>query len=99
MFAVMFYDADPDARPEDFQRLVEAYPRHHAYLEEFAVSGDVLMIGTFDDPATQGSMAIFRSRAAAERFRAGDPFVVEGLVHRSRIQEWEPIVFPDQGSV
>jgi uncharacterized protein YciI len=93
MYAVMFYDADPDAGPEDFQRLVEAYPRHHAYLEEFAAGGDVVMIGTFGDPATQGSMAVFRSREAAERFRSGDPFVVEGLVRFSRIQDWDPIVF------
>lgn len=93
MFAVSFYDADPDAGPEHFQRLVETYPRHRAYLDEFATGGDVLMIGTFGDPATQGSMAIFRSRDAAERFIAGDPFVTEGLVYRTRIQDWDPLVF------
>ena len=87
MFAVSFYDADPDAGPEHFQRLVEAYPRHRAYLDDFAKGGD---------PATQGSMAIFRSREAAERFREGDPFVTEGLVHRSRIQDWDPLVFGDR---
>lgn len=99
MFAVLFYDTDPDATPADFQRLVDAYPRHHAYLMQFAADGDVLMIGTFGDPATQGSMAVFRSREAAERFEAGDPFVTEGLIHRTRIQDWDPIVFPAQGSV
>ncbi|GAA2060164.1 YciI family protein [Leifsonia soli] len=93
MFAVSYYDADPDAGPEHFQRLVETYPRHRAYLDEFATGGDVLMIGTFGDPATQGSMAIFRSRDAAERFIAGDPFVTEGLVFRIRIQDWDPLVF------
>ncbi|MGN7800612.1 YciI family protein [Leifsonia sp. 22587] len=99
MYAVTFYDADPDAGPEHFQRLVDTYPRHHAYLQEFATSGDVLMIGTFGDPATQGSMAIFRSREAAERFLAGDPFMTEGLVHSHRILDWDPLVFPAQGSV
>ncbi|MGN6425957.1 MAG: YciI family protein [Leifsonia sp.] len=93
MYAVSFYDADPDARPEDFQRIVEAYPRHRAYLDDFARSGDVLMIGTFGEPATQGSMAVFRSREAAERFVTGDPFVTEGLVYRHRIQDWDPLVF------
>ena len=74
MYAVSFYDADPDAGPEHIQRLVETYPRPKAYLDEFAKDGELLMIGTFGDPASQGSMAIFRSREAAERFRAGDPF-------------------------
>ena len=93
MYAVSFYDADPGAGPEHFQKLVETYPRHRAYLDEFSKSGDVLMIGTFGDPASQGSMAIFRSREAAERFRESDPFWTEGLIHRSRIQDWDPLVF------
>ena len=67
--------------------------QHRAYLDEFAKGGEVVMIGTFGDPATQGSMAIFRSREAAERFRAGDPFMTEGLVFRSRILDWDPLVF------
>src|SRR5664279_3079864 len=48
------------------------------------------MIGTFADPVADGSMAIFRSRAAAEEFRAADPFVLEGLVGESRILDWDP---------
>ncbi|HEV7812085.1 MAG TPA: YciI family protein [Leifsonia sp.] len=95
MYAVSFYDSDPDAPPEHFQKLLDTYPRHRAYLDEFARSGDVLMIGTFGDPATQGSMAIFRSRDAAERFRESDPFWTEGLVYRSRILDWNPIVFAE----
>ena len=96
MYAVTFYDADPNAGPEDLQKLVETYPRHRAYLDEFASSGEVVMIGTFGDPATQGSMAVFRSRDAAERFRQGDPFVTEGLVFRSRILDWDPLVFAER---
>ncbi len=95
MFAVSFYDADPDAGPEHFQRLVETYPRHRAYLDAFAEGGEVLMIGTFGDPASQGSMAVFRSREAAERFRDDDPFVTEGLVFRCRILDWNPLVFSE----
>jgi hypothetical protein len=95
MFAVSFYDPDPAAGPEHFQRLVETYPRHRAYLDEFAQGGEVLMIGTFGDPASEGSMAVFRSREAAERFRDGDPFFTEGLVYRSRILDWNPVVFAE----
>src|SRR4051794_9401393 len=97
MFAVSFYDADPDAGPEHFQRLVDTYPRHRAYLDEFAKGGEVLMIGTFGNPAVEGSMAVFRSREAAERFIGGDPFVTEGLVSRPRTPDWAPLVFGDSG--
>jgi uncharacterized protein YciI len=95
MYAVTFYDPDPDATPEQFQKLIDTYPRHRAHLDEFARSGEVLMIGTFGDPATQGSMAIFRSKDAAERFRESDPFWTEGLVYRSRILDWNPVVFAE----
>jgi uncharacterized protein len=95
MFAVSFYDVDPDAGPDHFQRLVDTYPRHRAYLDEFAKDGEVLMIGAFGNPAAEGSMAVFRSREAAERFIAGDPFVGERLVFRTRILDWDPLVFGD----
>jgi hypothetical protein len=99
MYAVSFYDSDPEADPKHFERLVETYPRHRAYLDEFAKSGDVMMIGTFGNPVTEGSMAVFRSREAAERFIEGDPFYTEGLVWRSRILDWNPLVFGDGGAL
>lgn len=95
MYAVSFYEPEPDAGADHFARLVEAYPRHRAYLDAFAEAGDVVMIGTFGDAANDGSMAVFRSRAAAERFIAGDPFVVEGLVTRTRVLDWDPLVFAE----
>jgi uncharacterized protein YciI len=74
------------------------YPRHSVYADEFGKSGDLLLIGTFADPVADGSMAIFRSREAAERFIGGDPFVVEGVVVRWRILDWNgqsPATIPD----
>jgi uncharacterized protein YciI len=94
VYYVTFYHPDPVPDADKMARLREAYPRHRANLDEFAKGGGVWMIGTFGDPATQGSMAIFRSRAAAETFMASDPFVLEGLVHRTEIREWEPLEFP-----
>ncbi len=96
MYAVVFYDTDPDAAPEDFARYVEAFPRHKVYLDAFASGGDILMIGTFGNPASEGSMSVFRSREAAERFIGADPFVTEGLVHRVRVLDWDPIVFAER---
>jgi uncharacterized protein YciI len=89
MYAVAFYEVDS----EQFHRATEVYPRHRAYVDEFAKSGALAMIGTLGNPIADGSMAIFRSREAAEAFRAGDPFVLEGIVGGSRIVDWDPLVF------
>jgi len=83
--AVSFYD---ELSSGGMARAREVYPRHSAYALEFGKSGDLLMIGTFADPVTDGSMGIFRSRDAAERFVANDPFIVEGVVARWRILDW-----------
>jgi uncharacterized protein len=41
-----------------------------------------------------GSMAVFRSREAAEAFPAGDPFVLEGLAVPSEVREWDALELP-----
>jgi len=48
----------------------------------------LLSMLAFADPVADGSMGIFRSREAAERFVANDPFIVEGVVARWRILDW-----------
>jgi uncharacterized protein YciI len=93
VYYVTFYHPDPDPDAATMARLREVYPRHRAYLDEFAKGGQIWMIGTFGDPLAQGSMAIFRSREAAETFMASDPFLLEGLVYRTEIREWEPLEF------
>jgi uncharacterized protein len=60
------------------QRAPEHLPAHLARCQEFTVRGMLLAYGTFGDPQTQGSMAIFATREAAEEFVAGDPFVEHG---------------------
>jgi uncharacterized protein YciI len=94
VYYVTFYHPDPNADPSQFEKLQQTYPRHRAYLDEFAKTGQVWMIGTFGNPATEGSMAIFRSREAADEFMANDPFQLEGLVYRSELREWNPLEFP-----
>jgi uncharacterized protein YciI len=46
------------------------------------------MIGTFGNPQDEGSMAVFKTREAAEEFVAGDPFVLNGVVRGWQIREW-----------
>jgi uncharacterized protein len=90
----MFYRADPAADAASFARNIEVYPRHRAFLDEFAKRGQVWMIGTFGDPMSQGAMTIFTSREAAEEFAANDPFQLEGLVYQTDIWEWDPLKYP-----
>jgi uncharacterized protein len=83
MKAVLFYETG-DTPMEAFQA---AFPRHKVMFEAFAARGDVLGIGTFAD-AREGSMAIFKDRASAEAFVSADPFVLEGLVAKYTIKDW-----------
>ena len=64
------------------------FPAHEARLEEFRASGELLLVGTFADPMADGSMSVFTTREAAERFVDGDPFRTEGVIRDWRIKEW-----------
>lgn len=64
------------------------FAAHRDHMQRFHADGTLLLIGPFADPQTQGSMAIFATREAAEEFVAGDPFVLEGVVARHEIREW-----------
>ncbi len=81
---VLFYESADDvaakARPH--------FAAHQARWAEFAANGTLVMIGTFGRPQEQGSMAIFSTREAAEEFARGDPFVLNGVVSRWEIREW-----------
>lgn len=55
--------------------------------------GSLLLIGPFTDRT--GAMAVFTTRAVAEEFVAGDPFVLNGVVRNWYIREWlEAIAAP-----
>ncbi len=64
------------------------YPVHAARVDEFARRGDLLMVGTLDEPMNGDAMAVFTTREAAEEFIAGDPFVLNGVVKSHEIREW-----------
>jgi uncharacterized protein YciI len=68
------------------------FAAHRERIGKFHARGDLLMVGTFGDPVTQGSMAIFTTRAAAEEFVARDPFVVEGVVRSWEIRDWDEVL-------
>jgi uncharacterized protein len=67
--------------------IMAVYPRHRAFLEPFVARGEVAGVGPFTD-AGGGNMALFRTRAAAEAFVNGDPFLLEGVVKAYQIKDW-----------
>jgi uncharacterized protein len=84
---VMAYETNPGSLP--LARL--HYPAHRARLDEFHARGTLLMAGPYADPI-DGALGIFTTRAAAEEFIAGDPFVLCGLVKTCTIREWNEIL-------
>jgi uncharacterized protein YciI len=85
---VLFYDSAPDV----LSKAPAHFPAHKARLDDFHARGTLLMVGTFGDPQAEGSMAIFTTRAAAEEFVEGDPFVLNGVVRAWHIREWNEIL-------
>ena len=73
---VVFYEPGPDA----LALIPHHYPAHRERVDDFHARGELLMVGTFGDPITEGSMAVFRTAEGAEEFVAGDPFVLHGVV-------------------
>jgi hypothetical protein len=85
---VIFYESSPDA----LELIPTHYPAHRARVDEFHARGDLLMVGTFGDPIAEGSMAVFRSRQAAEEFVTDDPFVTGGVVGHWYLREWNEVL-------
>ena len=84
---VLFYESADDVVSKAPAHL----PAHQARLQDWHARGDILMVGTFADPQEQGSMSIFPTRAAAESFVEGDPFVLNGVVRRHEIRDWNEL--------
>ncbi len=68
------------------------FPAHMARWKEFQGQGTLLMIGTFANAQEEGSMAIFTTREAAEAFARSDPFVLNGVVRRWSVREWNEAI-------
>jgi len=83
MKILAFYEMAPAALP----KLKDHYPAHRARLDEFHARGVLLMAGPLGNPPN-GAMAVFTTREAAEDFIKGDPFVLNGLVSKWRLVEW-----------
>lgn len=72
--------------------IMSVYPRHKAFVDTFIAQGVVLGIGPLTDG---GNMAIFKTRQSAEAFAKDDPFLLEGLVKRYVIRDWQDSLLPE----
>jgi uncharacterized protein YciI len=90
MKAVVFYRSAPDV----LEKAPLHFPAHKVRLDAFKARGDLIAVGTWADPR-EGSMAVFRSRAAAEEFVKDDPFVVNGVVASHEIRDWNEVLLGD----
>jgi uncharacterized protein YciI len=87
MKVVMFYEVAPDG----MSRAAAHFPAHRARLTEFQSRGVLLMAGPFANQA-RGAMGIFTTREAAEEFIAGDPFVLNGVVSKHTLEDWNEVL-------
>jgi uncharacterized protein len=80
-------------QPGKLEKAREHFAEHRARWQQFLDDGTLLLIGPFTNP-TDGAMAIFATRAAAEAFAGGDPFVTHGVVSSWRVLEWNEAIAP-----
>jgi uncharacterized protein YciI len=87
MKIVMFYELAPDG----LSGAMENIAGHRAKLEEFHKKGTLLMAGPFSNPL-EGAMGIFTDKKSAEEFINEDPFIINGVVGKWRLVEWNEIL-------
>jgi uncharacterized protein YciI len=87
MKVVMFYEV----APEGLSKAKANIEAHRARLNEFHKRGVLLMAGPFANPA-EGALGIFTSKKDAEEFIQGDPFVINGVVSKWRLVEWNEVL-------
>jgi len=86
---LMFYELSPDG----MAKAKAHFPAHQSRLMEFHQNGTLLMAGPYGSPPA-GAVGVFTTRAAAEAFVAGDPFILNGVVGKHGIHEWSEALAP-----
>jgi len=85
---VLFYESADDVA----SKAPAHFAAHKKRVDEFHARGELLMVGTFSNPQEEGSMSIFSDRHAAEAFVRDDPFVLNGVVRRWFIRDWNEVL-------
>lgn len=93
MHYLLFYEKAPDhaARQGPWQA------PHLAYVQAAARRGELILAGSLLDPHDGAAVLLFQadSAATAEAFAKGDPYVLEGIVNKWRVRQWDTVVGRD----
>lgn len=73
------------------EKIREIYPQHKVLIDLFAKEGKIIAVGPFSN-IEDGSMGIFKNKNYAEEFVKQDPFVLEGVVGKVIIREWNEVL-------
>src|ERR1041384_2561870 len=94
IYYVVFFDIDYLSIMEAMADAPEAIAAHKQRSQEWHEEGKLVMAGAFRDNAGGhlSTMGVLTSRAAAEEFAKGDPFVLNGKVIRWYILEWNKML-------
>jgi uncharacterized protein YciI len=84
---VLFYEAAEDV----VNKAPPQMPAHRAHIQAFHEGRALEQVGLFGSPQDEGAMVIFSAREAAEEFARTDPFVLNGVVRRWHIRQWDEI--------
>lgn len=84
---VLFYDYVEDIAT----RREPIRPRHLDFAREFHADGKLRLAGALIDPI-DSALLDFTDRASAEDFALRDPYVLEGLVTKHRVREWNVVI-------
>ena len=68
------------------ETIMNVYPGHKAVVDKYVAKDEIIGIGPFNN---LGNMAIFKTRAAAEKFVTEDPFILEGVIKSFVIRDWD----------
>jgi uncharacterized protein YciI len=85
--AILFYEYVPD--------IADRRPAHRAdhlgLAEQWHASGRLRLAGAYADPL-DGAALVFSDRSSAEEFPTVDPYVVNGLVTRWWVRDWNVVI-------
>jgi uncharacterized protein YciI len=87
MHHLLFYDVADDY----LDRRAPFRPAHLAKLRDAFERGEMVLAGALADPV-DGAVLVFRDAAAAERFAATDPYVLNGAVKSWRVRNWNTVL-------
>ena len=94
VYYVAFFSTSFHSIEEVKTKFPDAMAAHIARSREFQKSGTLLMAGAFRNQSGEpiSTMGVLTSREAAEEYAKGDPFVLNGMVMKWEIREWNNIL-------